>query len=241
MAFRSELESARDRAEAAEAEVKRLEHELASQRARIERVAEVESQLEAARAAARVRGDVPLGTWLLRMAIPLVVGAGGVGLYAQSQLARSAEEAAAQDALHERERANLEGEVHRARFEAERAASLREDELRASHRSSERELQRLFPVLVPGGRLEIGVVESTDGDAPTSPGVRCHVESHSDEACWASVVCGATIVHRVGCASTVETALLVIEPTDRLTVSGHDWSAHIRLTRDPVPGPLGWE
>lgn len=240
MAFRSELESARDRAEAAEAEVKRLEHELASQRERIERVAEVESQLEAARAAARVRGEVPLAMFL-RMALPLAVGAGGVGLYAQSELTRLAEEAAAQEALHERERASLEEDVHRARFEAERAASLREDELRASHRSSERELQRLLPVLVPGGRLEIGVVESTDGDAPTSPGVRCHVESHSGEACWASVVCGATIVHRVGCASAVETALLVIEPTDRLTVSGHDWSAHIRLTRDPVPGPLGWE
>lgn len=230
MAFRSELESARDRADAAEAEVKRLEAEIASQRARMERIQEVESQLEAARAAARVRSDDPKSVVPVLLTGLLLGVLGTVGARSLLHAGDEAEAERAADACaREREAAAREARDRLAAAEDVARAASDTLELERDAREAERaELGGVLLGLAADARgvpapLHFGTVLGAMGPAPAGVGARCDLVASSEGPCLGALVCSGNVVHRFGCE--------LPEPTH---LRAHDGTVR-------VGGPLDWE
>lgn len=211
MAFRSELESARERADAAEAESRRLAAELDAQRARLERVAEVEAQLEAARAAARERardGRKLASGWLPALILGGAIGGALAGAFRSAQLdaAGAALEAsraelamAAREGLRRTEEARRETALEReATFAARDRAEAAREESRAVL------VRMLNPDTASDAPLNsfaaLGAVVRVDGPAPAAPGAVCRVVALPEgDACVGRIECGVAS-HAFGCA-----------------------------------------
>jgi hypothetical protein len=230
MAFRSELDSARDRADAAEAEVKRLEAELASNRERMDRIQEVESQLEAARAAARTRRDEPTKT------LPVLVAGLLVGLVASFGVVTFYGGAAGTEARHALEECerNLETTERDAEDrlaaagESARQAELSLDDERHARDLEHRELGAIFAALATDGSghpmpLHFGTVRVATGPTPVAMGARCNLEGSNEGGCLGALECGGVVVHRFGCVIAGTTS----------------FDAHNGMIR--VRGPLDWQ
>lgn len=214
MAFRSELDSARERADAAETEVKRLSGELEGQRARMERVEEIEGQLQTARAKLRQGADRPAvraGLWVV-----LGIALGGGFAYWQGRMALDEERelSAAASARWRNDVAVAErtGEADRARA-GELARTLEDEEAYFGRsRADLRELLLAFagaPSPYDGRArwIELGRVVRTRGDVSVRVGDECTLVVESAGSCAADVRCGGTTVHSLGCETEPATTL----------------------------------
>lgn len=210
VAFRSELESARERADVAEAESRRLRAELEAQRERIERVTEVEAQLEAARASARARARDGRGVasgWLPALILGGAIGGGLAGLYwgARLEAAEAEREAsrvelasAVREGFRRTEEARSETARERDAVHAERhrAAAAREEDRAVLVRM----LNRDGPAPDLNLTAELGTVLRTEGPAPAAQGTVCRVVAlPAGDACVGRIECGAAH-HAFGCA-----------------------------------------
>ena len=230
MAFRSELDAMRERAEGAELETRRLEGVLDEQAKRMERVAEIESQLEAARAKIRSTTGSP-GAWargsIAPMVLGAVVGGGMMYLLGVSRLA-AAREASELDATRRAaEHRALETELESTRSDRDAARAERDDMTLATRRDLD-DLRvvlvalsgaagmadRLDPASPPpsDGRavrpLAFGRVSHVEGAAPVAQGTPCEVRAfeRSDE-CVGQIVCDGNVLHSFGCAVAPATRL----------------------------------
>lgn len=207
MAFRSELEAAQHRAEAAENDVHRLRLELTSQAARIDRVAEIEGQLEAARAKLREQGPksqtvAVLVGGLLGMAI-----AGG-GMYFVVQRGDAGDRATATegDERHDRELLSANAERDDARLALSMLGEER-DELEETLARSSRETRAVVlafsaaptAAVALSHPIDLGPVSGTRGDSPVPRGVRCDIVVPEDTACAGTIRCGGVALHSFGC------------------------------------------
>lgn len=222
MAFRSELDAAQERADAAEAQAKRLQHELDAQSGRMARVAEVEAELESARA--RLRTARPEG-WSKSLAlwagVAALVGAGAAFVHGQGAVAREREICASAELGRGREIriAAAESETVRAELlaratECEDSRRITEDE-RADLRSylaslatpSAPELPPMAPS-VAAPMFAIGQVTHVEGNAPVAVGAFCGMSVASDaEGCSGVIVCDGVTVHRTGCDAASSTRM----------------------------------
>jgi hypothetical protein len=253
MAFRSELESARERADSAEAESRRLAAELEAQRARIDRVAEVEAQLEAARASARERsrdGALRPSSWLPALILGGAIGAALSGFFFGSQL----ETAAAALEASRAELASAVREGFRRTEEARHETARERDAVHAERHRAEAAREEARGVLVrmlnrngsPGAErsltTEIGSVLRTEGPAPAVSGTVCRVVALPEgDACIGRIECGGA-THAFGCADPGSSTLELDHDLIRI-VDSLRWRVEIGPLRGgrhaPAEGPFG--
>lgn len=222
MAFRSELDAAQERADAAEAEAKRLQHELEAQSGRMARIAEVEAELESARA--RLRTARPEG-WSKSLALWAFVGAlmggGAAFVHGQRAVAAEAEICASAELGRGREARSAAAEAEMVRAELLTRATECEDSRRITE-DERAELRRYLALVgtpsapelpsmapsVPEPMFAFGQVTYVEGNAPVAVGAICGMSVASDEdGCSGVIVCGGIILHRTGCEARSSTRM----------------------------------
>jgi hypothetical protein len=229
MAFRSELEAAQHRAEAAESETHRLKLELTSQAARIDRVAEIEGQLEVARAKLREQGPknqtvAVLVGGLLGMAI-----AGG-GMYFMARRGDAAARATAAEGeeRHERELIRANAERDDARLELGIITAERDD----AHSSLDDTSREMRTVLLALGDAEtpedgpthpvrLGRVVEVHGAPPVRSRTFCDVMAPASTECAGTIRCNDVPLHSFGCRGRATTEMRA--EGFRIRVSHPDW------------------
>lgn len=219
MAFRSPLVAATERADAAEAEVRRLTDELAAQSARIARVDEVEAELASARA--RLRTEKPESSFLktsgLWLAVVFSVGAGLAYAYQETRITAERAVSAATELGHARERQAATAEAEAERSELTASLSMCEEQRRAEvdeHDALRRYFDELSASRTRTGTtlgaapsLEVGAVDRVSGAAPVGVGTSCWMTFGAEPGCSGEIRCGGRVVHRLGCAGGSSTEM----------------------------------
>ncbi len=233
MAFRSELEAAQHRAEAAEAETQRLKLELSSQTARMERVEEIEGQLETARAKLREQGPRAQTTALVSGAVLGALIALG-GTFALGRTDHAADEAHSRDAdrAHEESLRRANVDTENARLELTLMTEDRDD-ARAALRAESRDVRALLLAIGDAPSADVaaqypvrlGRVIHVNGSTPLRVGALCDVVASESEGCAGVIRCGDVTVHSFGCSGRTPTelaydsgAIVVSDPEWRVTL-----------------------